>query len=330
MIRSMLHELYFYGPIVFYKHIEATMKKDKKEYIIAKHKKAEEFSLETIKKIVAYNFYERKGKRLDFDDPKTFDEKINWLMIYDATPIKTRLVDKFLVRDYVKEKIGDDYLIPLFGVWDSFDDIDFSTLPEQFVLKLNNGSGMNIVVKDKDKLDLESAKKKFDFWMKTNYAYRNFEMQYRDVPQKIIAEKYIEQSNGNLYDYKLHFYDGVLRFCQVVGDRDLVRHVAYQAFFDPDWNRLNESAGLYPDYTNSPAKPENWEEMKRIAGKLADGFKYVRVDLYSVNSKIYFSEYTFTPSAGIHPNFAPASTDEKWGRDIVLPEKYMLEIPKNK
>ena len=330
MIRRAVHEVYYYGFTVFCKHIKAIIKKDEMPYVIAKHKRADDFTLKTIERLVSYNFYINKGKRLNLKQPETFDEKINWSMIYDATSIKTRLVDKFLVRDYVKEKVGEKYLVPLLGAWNCFDDIDFSKLPQKFALKLNNGSGMNIIVKNKDNLDLNAAKKKFDSWMQTNFAYRNFELQYRDVPQKILAEKYIEQHDGNLYDYKFHFYNGRMYVCQVIGDRDLDHHIAYQAFFDADWNRVNESEGSYPDYKETPAKPNNWEEMKQIAEKLAEDFNYVRIDLYSVNNTIYFSEYTFTPAAGHHPNFAPDSVDEKWGKNFMLPKKYMLELPKKK
>lgn len=324
MLRGAIYELVNYGPSVLFKHIKAIITKNNEEFVLEKQKRASQFSASKIEKILKHNFYRCKGVKLNLSNPQTFDEKINWLMLHDATPLKTRLVDKYLVRNYIKEKIGEKYLVPLLGVWDCFDDIDFESLPQQFVLKLNNGSGMNMVVKNKDKLDVADAKKKFDYWMKTNFAYMGFEMQYRDVPQKIIAEQYIEQMDGNLFDYKMHCFNGKMEICQLIGNRNMVNHTAQQAFFDADWNRLNESEGTYPDYEKTPPKPDNWDEMKLVAEKLAAGFNYVRVDLYSIEGQIYFGEFTFTPLVGLHPNFSPKETDLRWGNLIKLPEPYEL------
>lgn len=324
MLGGAVYELVTYGPFVVFKHIKSVITKNNAEYILEKQKKASRFSTHKIEKILKHNFYQCKGVKPNFRNPQSFDEKINWLMLYDATPLKTRLVDKYLVRKYIEEKIGENYLVPLLGVWDRFDDIDFESLPHRFVLKLNNGSGMNIVVKNKDNLNITEAKNKFEFWMKTNFAYMGFEMQYRDVPQKIIAEQYIEQIDGNLFDYKMHCFNGKMKICQLIGDRNMIDHTAKQAFFDADWNRLNESEGTYPDYNSTPSKPDNWEEMKLVAEKLAVGFNYVRVDLYSIEGQIYFGEFTFTPLVGLHPNFRPKEADLRWGSLIILPEPYEL------
>ena len=146
-------------------------------------------------------FFKKTGKKLDLKNPVTFNEKIQWLKLYDRNPLKTTLVDKYLVRDWIKDKIGEEYLIELLGVWDRFDDIDFSLLPSKFVLKTNHGSGWNMVVRDKEHLDLKKAKRLFDRWMKLNFAFmEGFEMQYEHVRPKIIAEKFIETKANILFD----------------------------------------------------------------------------------------------------------------------------------
>ena len=147
------------------------------------------------------DWYKRRTKKeLDLENPKTFNEKIQWLKLYDSTPIKTKLADKYLVREWVKEKIGEEYLVPLLGVWDKFDDIDFDKLPDKFVLKCNHGCGWNLIVTDKSKIDKVEAKKKFDKWMNTNFAFCNgLELHYKNIQPKIIAEEYLENNGGDLY-----------------------------------------------------------------------------------------------------------------------------------
>lgn len=240
------------------------------------------------------------GKRLDYRNLQTYNEKIQWLKLYESTPLKTKLADKYLVREYVQDRIGKQYLIPLLGVWDAFDDIDFDALPDQFVLKCNHGCGYNLVVKDKSSFDRESAKKKFDRWMKRNYAFVScrLELHYKDIKPRIIAEKYIEQMDGNLYDYKIHVFDGIPKIIQVIGDRDLLHHKAKEAFFDPDWNQVDLMYHTYEQYTELPEKPNNLKEMLQAASTLGSGFRYVRVDLYDISGEIKFGEMTFAPKSG--------------------------------
>ena len=331
MLKIIINDIRYFGVKTLCRHAVAKLTGDREQiekYWLAKQVAGERLTLEQIKWLSREAYLKAKGTEMHWDAPQTFDEKIRWGMLYDATPLKTRLVDKYLARDYVAKKIGVGYTVALLGVYNCFDEIDFEKLPEQFVLKLNNGSGMNIVVKDKAKLDKVEAKKRFDRWMKLNFAYLHFEMQYRDVPQKIIAEEYIEQMDGNLYDYKFHCADGKVFCCQVIGDRDLESHKAKQAFFDRDWKWLDISAGCYPAYNKMPEKPEKWEEMLRIAETLAEGFWYVRLDLFFTGEHIYFSEFTFTPNAGLHPHFSPKELDLEWGRKLKLPKPYELEIPK--
>ena len=243
------------------------------------------------------------GKDLSLENPRTFNEKIQWIKLNGVTPLMTRLADKYLVREWVADKIGEKALIPLLGVWDSFDEIDFEQLPEKFVLKCNHGSGMNLAVKDRQSLNREEAREKFGRWMATDYAVMRgyFELQYREIPRKIIAEEYIEQLDGGLADYKIHVFGGVPKIIQVIGGRDPVTHTAKEAFLDPDWNRILIRRHTYGDYEETPPKPENLGEMLETAKKLGADFSYVRVDLYDISGGVKFGEMTFTPASGFEP-----------------------------
>lgn len=261
------------------------------------------------------NYYDEK---LDLKNPRTFNEKIQWMKLYDSTPIKTRLADKYLVRDWVKKKIGEQYLVPLLGVWDGYDEIDFDSLPQKFVLKCNHGSGMNYIVKDKDFIDHVEMRRKFSQWMKENYAFKGmFELQYKDIHPKIIAECYLEELDGNLMDYKIHVFNGKSKFVQIIGDRDFVHHEGKQLFLSPEWTPVDIERESYGHYDKIPPKPQNFEKMIQIAEKLAEGFNYVRVDLYNLNGKIIFGEMTFTPASGFGE--WGGSFGEKMGEWIELP-----------
>ncbi len=240
----------------------------------------------------------RFNKILNLDQPLSFNEKIQWLKIYDATPIKTRLADKYLVRDWVKEKIGEEYLVPLLGVWDQFDDIDFDSLPNRFFLKCNHGYNYNYPVENKSEFDIKSAKRVFDQWLDTNFAFSSLELQYRDIPRKILAEEYIEQADGKLTDYKIHLFGGVPGIIQVIGDRNPVAHSAKECFLTPQWQPSNRMYHTYDMYEYIPPRPDCLDEMLRISRILAEGFCYVRVDLYELDGQIKFGEMTFTPASG--------------------------------
>lgn len=234
------------------------------------------------------------GEKLHLDAPVTFNEKIQWVKIYDRNPLKTRLADKYLVKEWVAEKVGEEYVVPLLGVWDSFDDIDFSKLPRQFVLKLNNASGSNIIVRDVNQLDLKEARAKFDNWAQINFAYYCLDIHYRDIPPKIIAEKYICQDNQDLYDYKFMCFDGVVKYFWV----DTGRYTNHRRYiFDAEGN-LTQYRWGYRNDGDVPELPSNYKEMARLAAKLSEGFCHVRVDLFNVGGRIYFSEMTFTTEGG--------------------------------
>ncbi len=227
------------------------------------------------------NWYKQVTKKsFDIENPKTFNEKIQWMKIYDNDPLKTQLSDKYLVREWVKEKIGEKYLIPLYGVWNSFDEINFNLLPEQFVLKTNHGCGYNIIVKNKTELNIRKTKKKINKWMKINYAFfSGFEFQYLNIKRKIIAEKYLENFDGDIYDYKVFCFNGKAESIMFLNDRK--RHLK-MSFYDLNWNKLNYVYS-YPLNKDIFPKPKNLKLLIELAEKLAEGFPHVRVDFYILN-----------------------------------------------
>lgn len=258
------------------------------------------------------------GNKLNLKNPQTFNEKIQWMKLYDATPLKTRLADKYLVREWVKEKIGEEYLVPLLGVWDSFDEIDFDSLPDRFALKANHGSGWNIIVKDKSKFDREAAKAKFDRWMKTNFAFSGgFEMHYMNIPPKIIAEKYIENVDG-LKDYRFYCFNG--KPCQVWVDIYSGTPNHLRSVFDMDWNPVPLKCTWPEGGELLKKKPASFDKMKEFAAMLCQDFAFVRVDFFDVDGKLYMGEMTFTPMSG-QGRFEPPEWDLKLGEILKLPPK---------
>ncbi len=265
-------------------------------------------------------FQKEKGYAFDPASPSNYNEKIQWLKLYDTTPLKTRLSDKVLVRDWVSERVGDTYLIPLLGVWDSFEEIDFNTLPDKFVLKTNHGSGWNMVVPDKAALDKRSASRKFRRWLGTNFAFlEGLELQYRDIVPKLLAEEFIENGGNNLYDYKIHCFSGEPKLIEYIGDR--LSGDPRELYLDPEWKRVPQTDGVYPRYGETPPKPEQLPEMLRIAKALSRDFCYVRVDLYLPDDgRIRFGEMTFTPGSGKY-NWDPPEYNRIMGEMITLPPR---------
>ena len=262
-------------------------------------------------------WFSRKNKPLNLDKPKTFNEKIQWLKLYDSTPIKSYLSDKYLVRRWVKNKIGDEHLIPLLAISDKFDDIDFNNLPNEFVIKCNHGSGYNIIVKDKSQLNLTDVKSKLDLWMNRNYAYRvGLELQYRDIKPKIIIEKYMDDGTGDLRDYKIHCFNGEPKFIWLDSDR----HTEHKRnLYDLQWNQLPYKINPHFSTFPSPEKPKLLNELIKLSSILSEGFAYARVDLYIINDKIYFGEVTFTSSSGTE-EIVPKSFEKKLSSFLKLPK----------
>lgn len=257
------------------------------------------------------------GKYLNLDNPRTFNEKIQWLKLYDSTPIKTRLADKYLVRDWVKEKIGEQYLIPILGVYDKFEDIDFAKLPNQFVIKCNHGSGWNIIVTDKSKLDLNDAKTKLDKWLNTNFAFLcGYELHYRDIKPKIIIEKYMEELGTALYDYRFFCCDGKVQQIWVDVFSGTPQHK--RKIYDTKWKELNFTV-KWPRLESNIEKPKNLDKMISLAETMAEGFALVRVDFYDVNNHIYFGEMTFTSMSGTG-KFSSSQAELELGSKIKLPK----------
>mgnify|MGYP004724921933 CR=1 FL=1 len=265
-------------------------------------------------------YWKKTGEVLHLDNPKTFNEKIQWLKLYDSTPLKTKLADKYLVREWIKEKIGEEYLIPLLGVWDKFDDIDFDKLPDRFVLKGNHGCAYNYIVKDKSKMDIEDARKKFNKWMKRNYAQNGgLELHYKDIPPKIVAEAYIEDSNKELNDYKIMCFNGKPQYIWIDQGRFTNRT---ENIYNKKWE-LQPFLLSYPNSKEQVPPPENLDKMFELAEILAKDFSLVRVDFYNVDGKIYFGEMTFTSCSGVD-KFIPSSYNRVWGDMLELPRQQLI------
>lgn len=263
------------------------------------------------------------GYKVNLDDPKTYNEKLQWLKLYDRKPLYTQLVDKYAVREYISEKIGEDYLIPLVGgPWDSVDEIDFDSLPEAFVLKTTHDSGGVVICRDKQSFDIEAAKQKLEKRLRRNFYWAGREWPYKNVKPRIIAEKYMADENcAELRDYKFYCFGGEAKVMFIVTDRMEKNEPTKFTFFDMDFNKLPfEQSG--PNDKRELEKPRAFEEMKKLAGKLSQGFPQVRVDLYDINGKIYFGELTFFDSSG-GARFEPREWDEILGSWIELPEKTM-------
>ncbi len=261
------------------------------------------------------------GYPLNLDSPKTFNEKINWLKIYNRNPLYPSLVDKSTVKDYVAKKIGAEYVIPTYGVWDSFDEIDFDSLPDQFVLKSTNGGGGTgvVICRDKSKLDKAESKKALELSMNTNTRISR-EWPYQFIKPRIIAEKLMTSSSQDkpkdLPDYKFYCFNGEPKFCQIIRNRTSNETID---FYDMDWNHqsftgLTEGAVMGNIDVERPA---HLDEMKSICKKLSESYPFVRVDLYVVDEKEYFGELTFFPNAGIG-TFNPEEWNNKFGELLNL------------
>lgn len=256
--------------------------------------------------------------KLDWDNPRTFNEKLQWLKLYNRQPLYTTLVDKVKVKEYVANIIGEEYIIPTLGVWERAEDIDFEKLPDKFVLKCNHNSGTGMCIcTDKSKLDFDKVRQGLKRGLSENYFLVNREWPYKDVPRRILAEKYIEQTTERpLDDYKFFCFDGEPRYCQVIKDRTTQETID---FFDMDWNH-QDFIGLNTQAvhaTMSIPRPETFERMKDIARKLSEGKPFTRVDLYEVDGKQYFGEVTLFPMSGFG-HFTPNNIDEMMGEMLHL------------
>ena len=257
-------------------------------------------------------------KKLDLNNPQTYNEKLQWLKLYDRKPEYTQMVDKVGAKEYVANIIGEEYIIPTLGVWDRFEDIDFDKLPNQFVLKCTHDSGGVIVCKDKSKLDKENAQRKLEKNLKINYYIHKREWPYKDVKPRIIAEQYMEDESGyELKDYKWFCFDGEPKALFIATDRGVEGEETKFDFFDMEFNHLPFTNG-HPNANREIKKPLSFDEMKALASKLSKGFPHLRVDFYDINGKIYFGELTFYHWSGLTP-FVPEEWDYTFGSWIKLP-----------
>lgn len=256
------------------------------------------------KKYINKLFQASMGYPLDLDNPITFNEKLQWLKLYDRNPEYTIMVDKYEVRKYIANKIGEEYLIPLIGVWDDPEDINFDTLPNQFVLKCNHNSGLGMCIcKDKNSLDISKVRSDLRKGLKQDYYLTGREWPYKNVPRKIIIEKYmVNDSNTDEFtDYKFFCFNGYVDSVMVCLDRSSGNPKFY--FFDEEWNlkRYNKRGQEAPEgFTIN--KPKCMDKMFEIASELSKGIPFVRVDLYQSNNQIYFGEMTFFPDSGFDNN----------------------------
>lgn len=255
---------------------------------------------------------------LNLDNPRSFNEKLQWLKIHDRKPIYTTMVDKIEAKKYVASIIGDEYIIPTIVVWDSVDDIDWDILPNQFVMKCSHDSGGIVICKDKSKLDRKSSIQIMKKGLKRHYFWQNREWPYKDVKPRIIVEKYMEDKlTGELRDYKFFCFNGTVRALFVASERQKEGEETKFDFFDEDYNHLPIING-HPNAAIIPQKPSLFEDMKTLASKLSQGIPHLRVDFYEMNGNIYFGELTFFHWSGMVP-FTPVEWDYKFGEWIQLP-----------
>ena len=258
---------------------------------------------------------------LNLANPQSYNEKLQWLKLYDHNPLYTTLVDKYRVKAWVADKIGPQYVIPTLAVWQRADDVDIKSFPNQFVLKCNHDSGSVIICKDKATFDLNAAKELLRNSLKKNFYYAGWEWPYKKVKPCVFAESYMEDGiTHDLRDYKFFCFDGIVKAAFVATDRQSTTEETKFDFFDVNYRHLDVTNG-HPNTPPSliPPKPNEWEEMVRIAELLSDGIPHVRCDLYCINGKIYFGEMTFYHWGGFKP-FNPQKWDYIFGDWLTLPK----------
>lgn len=262
-------------------------------------------------------FHAHMGYKLNLEKPKSYNEKLQWLKLYDRKEIYTNLVDKYEVKEIIGNKIGREYIIPTIGVWDTVEEIDFDILPDKFVLKCTHDSGGIIVCKNKNEFDVDEAKRKLKKSLKGSYYHSGREWPYLNIKPRIIAEEYIGDIEKVPEDYKFYTFNGEIDSVMICKDRD--KGYPNFFFYDMEWNRLvyqNEE----PKIDKPIEKPENFDRMIDIVNILSKDFVQIRVDLYNINGKIYFGELTFFNQSGFDTDIT-YDTDAYWGSKFELPER---------
>ena len=258
------------------------------------------------------------GKKLNLEKPETFNEKLQWLKLYDRKPEYTKFADKYEVRKYIANVIGEEYLIPVIDVFDCVDQINWGELPNQFVLKCAHGSGSNIICRDKNKLDIGLAEKKLRKWMKYNWYWFGREWQYKNIKPRVICEKYmVDESGTELKDYKFMCFNGKVRCTFVCSNRNTPGGSEID-IYDTDWNLMPFERKNHPNSGKKISKPKEYAKMVEFAEKLTRNMSFARVDFYEINGHLYFGEITFHPDSGF-VGFIPESYDYLMGNWIKLP-----------
>ena len=267
-----------------------------------------------------YAYKKLMGKNLNLRKPKTFNEKLQWLKLHDRNPLYTTLVDKYAVKSWVAEKIGDSYVIPTLGVWNKFENIDFEKLPNQFVLKCTHDSGSVVVCKDKSCFNKELAERKLNDCLKRNFYYQFREWPYKNVPPRIIAEPYVEdQKCAELRDYKFYTFGGEPKYLLLATNRQCKDKPLCIDYFDMDFCHLPLKDYDHPNNEyEAPHKPQNFDKMKELARILAKDIPHIRIDFYEANGKVLFGEMTFFDQGGFL-KIQPDLWEKEWGNLIKLP-----------
>lgn len=253
------------------------------------------------------------GYELDLENPKTFNEKLNWLKLYDRNPQYTKMADKYEARKFVSDRIGDEYIVPLIGVWNNFDEINFNSFPEQFVLKCNHDSGSVLICNDKQNFNIANAGVKFKQKLSSSWFWHSREWVYKDIKPRILAQKYLGE---NINDYKILTFNGEPKIIQVVYDLFTNQK---RNLYTTDWKYISASQHFPTDPNHIIEKPVNLDKMLELCYVLAKNIPHVRVDFWEVDSKLYFSEFTFYSDAGFS-KFEPYDYDELLGSWISLPD----------
>ena len=263
-------------------------------------------------------FRQSVGYPLDLENPRTFNEKLQWLKLHDRNPLYTKLVDKAEVKPWVAERIGWEHVVPTLGVWDSFDDIDFGALPERFVLKCTHDSGGLAICRDRNTFDIDAARRKIERSLSRNFYWSGREWPYKDVRPRILAEEYLDAGASNdPADYKIFCFDGEPKALFVATGR--ASGDTRFDFFDVEFNHLPIENG-HPNARIMPDQPKSYEEMLEMARALSVGIPHVRVDFYDVSGKPFFGEMTFFHWSGLVP-FTPREYDYYFGSWLKLPNE---------
>lgn len=299
-----------------------------REYRTIRLAKAGAYNYMSDRDYLMMQYQVRMHRTLNLDDPQLFSEKLQWLKLNDHNPLYTQLVDKYRVRDYIAEKIGEEYLIPLLGVWDDPDDIDFDALPDQFVLKCNHNSGTGMCIcRDKSRLNYDAVRKNLQKGLRENFYLRCREWPYKNVPRKIIAEKLMASSSDvlsekGLDDYRFYCFHGEPRliYAYQSGTLDYGNKpgIASCDIFDANWRHL-PFRQKSPNAPTAPLPPANLSKMLEISRCLSDNKTFMRVDIYEIDGQLYIGELTLYPGGGFAP-FYPSEWDREIGAWLTLPK----------